>query len=92
MQTQPPLRSEKLDIRISPDAKNILQEAAREKHTTISQFVLDTALSAASEVLTERSRISLNAEQWTAFMEALDAPPRRHPRMERLLKEPTIFD
>jgi uncharacterized protein (DUF1778 family) len=85
-------RSEKIDIRITPDAKNILQEAAREKHTTISQFVLDTALSAASEVLIERSRISLNAEQWTAFMEALDAPPRQHPRMVRLLNEPTILD
>jgi uncharacterized protein (DUF1778 family) len=92
MQTHQSLKSEKIDIRITPDAKNILQEAARERHTTISQFVLDTALSAASEVLAERSRIGLNAEQWTAFMAALDAPPRRHPRMERLLNEPTILD
>jgi uncharacterized protein (DUF1778 family) len=92
MQPQPHLRSEKIDIRITPDAKTILQEAARERHTTISQFVLDTALSAASEVLAERNRIGLNAAQWTLFMQALDAPPRRHPRMERLLNEPTILD
>ena len=92
MQTQPSSRSEKLDIRITPDAKLVLQEAAREKRTTISQFVLDTALSAAGDVLSERSRISLSAESWTAFMEALDTPPKKHPRMERLLNEPTIFD
>jgi uncharacterized protein (DUF1778 family) len=85
-------RSEKLDLRLTPIAKNILQEAAREKHTTVSQFVLDTALTAANEVLIERTRFSLNAEQWTAFMEALDAPPRQHPRMVRLLNEPTILD
>jgi uncharacterized protein (DUF1778 family) len=85
-------RTDKLDIRISPSAKRILQEAARERHTTISQFVIDSALSTAQEILTERTRIGLDAEQWAAFTAALDAPAERHPRMERLLKEPTILD
>src|SRR5207237_4918384 len=71
-------RSDKLDIRISPEAKRILQEAARERHTTISQFVIDSALATANDVLAERNRIGLNSEQWTAFMAALDAPPRSH--------------
>ena len=88
--TQP--RSEKLDIRIAADAKRMLQEAARARHMTISQFVLDSAITAANEVLAERSRIGLGTEEWAAFMEALDAAPRRHPRMERLLNEPTILD
>ena len=44
-------RSDKIDIRISPSAKRILQEAAREQHTTISQFVIDSALSTARELL-----------------------------------------
>ena len=85
-------RSHKLDIRISPEAKRVLQEAARDRHTTISQFVIDSALAAAQEVLTERTRIGLSSEQWTAFMAALDAPPARHSRMERLLREPTVLD
>ena len=90
--TTPSQRSDKLDIRISPEAKRVLQEAARERQTTISQFVIDSALSTAHDVLAERTRIGLNSEQWAAFMAALDAPPQRHPRMERLLKEPTILD
>jgi uncharacterized protein (DUF1778 family) len=85
-------RSDKLDIRISPEAKRILQEAARARHTTISQFVIDSAIAAASEVLAERNRIGLNSDQWTAFMAALDAPPRIHERMRRLLTEPSILD
>jgi uncharacterized protein (DUF1778 family) len=88
----PPSRSEKLDIRITPEAKRLLQEAARERHTTISQFVLDTALGAANDLLAARTRIGLDSEQWQRFMEALDAPPRVHPRMQRLLNEPTILD
>jgi uncharacterized protein (DUF1778 family) len=87
-----PSRSEKLDLRVAPDAKRMLQEAARGRHTTVSQFVLDSAIAAATEVLAERTRISLNSKDWTAFMEALDAPPCKHPRMERLLTESTMLD
>jgi uncharacterized protein (DUF1778 family) len=89
---RPSIRSQKIDIRITPYAKRVLQEAAREKHTTISQFVLDTALNAAQDVLAERNQIVLNAGQWRKFVAALDAPPRSHPRMRRLLNEPTILD
>lgn len=88
----PSNRSEKLDIRVTPEAKQILQQAAKQRHTTISQFVLESALNSASAVLAERTRFSLDAEQWEAFMAALDAPPRPHPRLERLLNEPSILD
>ncbi len=90
--TTPSQRSDKLDIRITPEAKRVLQEAARERQTTISQFVIESALTTAQEVLAERTRIGLDSKQWAAFMAALDAPPQHHPRMERLLKEPTILD
>lgn len=85
-------RSEKLDLRVAPDAKRMLQEAARERHTSLSQFVLDSAIAAATDVLAERTRIALSSEDWAAFMAALDAPPSSHPRMERLLTEPSVFD
>lgn len=88
----PSQRSEKLDIRVTPEAKRLLQEAARQRHTTLSQFVLESALDSAGAVLAERSRLNLSAGQWDAFLAALDAPPRRHPRMERLLNEPTLLD
>jgi uncharacterized protein (DUF1778 family) len=85
-------RTEKLDLRVAPDAKRMLQEAARERHTSLSQFVLDSAIAAATDVLAERTRVALNSEDWAAFMAALDAPPGTHPRMERLLTEPSVFD
>jgi uncharacterized protein (DUF1778 family) len=85
-------RSEKLDIRITSEAKQILQQAAKHRHTTISQFVLESALDSASSLLAERTHLGLNAEQWGEFLAAMDAPPRRHPRMERLLNEPSILD
>jgi uncharacterized protein (DUF1778 family) len=34
----------------------------------------------------------LTADQWSAFVAALDAPPRELPRLRRLFDEPSIFD
>ena len=84
-------RSERLDIRISPSAKRLLQDAADARHKTLSEFVLDTAISAAEKTLADRRLWQLNAEQWSEFMEKLDAPPHRHPRLEKLLREPSVF-
>jgi uncharacterized protein (DUF1778 family) len=85
-------RSEKLDLRLTPAAKQKLYSAAAAAHRSVSDFVLESALARADETLADRQRFGLDAEQWAAFMSALDAPPRRHERMERLLNEPSIFD
>lgn len=86
------IRSEKLDLRLTLAAKQKLYSAAAAAHRSVSDFVLESALTRADETLADRQHFGLDAEQWTAFMSALDAPPRRHERMERLLNEPSIFD
>lgn len=85
-------RTTKLDLRLSPEAKARLRAAAQERQQSVSQFVLTSALVRADETLAERQRFSLDAEHWTAFMVALDAPPRPLPRLERLFREPTPFE
>jgi uncharacterized protein (DUF1778 family) len=86
------IRTTKLDLRLSVDAKRALSEAARVSHTTVSQFVLESALARAEETLVERQRFELDAPRWSAFMAALDAPARDVPRLRRLFEEPTPFD
>ena len=85
-------RSEKLDLRLTRDAKRALRAAAAVAHRSVSEFVLESALSRADEALADRRTFGLNATQWKAFMAALDAPPRPLPRLERLLKELGFFD
>lgn len=85
-------RSEKLDLRLTAQDKRILQEAATTERRSVTEFVLHSALTRAEDVLAEQRAIRLNAEQWKAFIEALDSPPQRHVRLERLLKEPSVFD
>jgi uncharacterized protein (DUF1778 family) len=85
-------RSEKLDFRITPEAKAALYAAARVKSRSLSEFVLESALARADETLAERNRFGLNAEQWEAFQVALNAEPRSLPNVARLLREPGVFD
>ena len=85
-------RTTKLDPRLSPQAKQMLSAAARASNRSVSQFVLDSALARAQETLPDRTRFDLDAEQWQAFLAALDAPPRDNARLRRLLREPSPFE
>lgn len=87
-----PARSQKLDLRLTPDAKTALQAAAAASNLSVSEFVLESALARADEALADRRSFGLNAAQWKVFMAALDAPSRPLPRLKRLLKEPGFFD
>jgi uncharacterized protein (DUF1778 family) len=85
-------RAEKLDLRLTPSAKRTLQIAARAARRSVSEFVLESALSRAEETLPDRQRFGLNATQWAAFQAALDAPPQPAPRLAKLLKKPSVFE
>jgi uncharacterized protein (DUF1778 family) len=85
-------RSEKLDLRLTRQAKSKLKAAAATSRCSVSEFVLQSALARADEALADRRIFSLNDAQWKAFLAALDAPPRPLPRLKRLFKEPGFFD
>lgn len=92
MTIQRSTRTEKLDLRLSKSAKQTLQAAATFARKSVSEFVLETALSEAEERLADRKIFSLNEKKWEAFIAALDAPPQRKPRLERLFRESSVFD
>jgi uncharacterized protein (DUF1778 family) len=84
--------TEKLDLRLTPAAKQTLLLAAEISRQSLSDFVLRSALARADEVLADRGIVRLNDEQWTAFVAALDSRPKPRPRLRRLLNQPTILD
>ena len=85
-------RTEKLDVRVSPSAKAKLQAAASAAHRSVSDFVMESALSRAEEALADRRIFGLDAEKWAAFQAALDAPPHPLTRLQALLDKPGYFD
>ncbi len=85
-------RSEKLDLRLTSDAKRVLNAAARASRRSVSDFVLESALARAQEALPDRQRFGLNADEWQAFLAALEAPARPLANLGRLLTERSVFE
>lgn len=85
-------RTEKLDLRLSSAAKQALQAAAAAERRSVSEFVLDSALSRAEEMLASRRHFGLNTDKWRAFQAALDAEPRDLPRIKKLFAKRSVLE
>jgi uncharacterized protein (DUF1778 family) len=77
--------SERVALRMTEAAKRMLQTAASVSNKTLTEFLLDSGLSAALEILADRRVFQLADKDWDAFMAALAPPPRDNPRLRKLL-------
>lgn len=76
-------KTERLELRISPDVKSEIETAAQLSHVSVSQFIADSAMQRAETIISEHSRIKLTEESWNAVMEALENPPAPDERLRR---------
>jgi len=85
-------KTERIDVRVSPTAKDTLQMAAAQVNKTVSQFLLDAGMTAAAETLEDRRSFVLTGRRWDQFLKILDRPPRVKPRLARLLAERSVLE
>jgi len=78
-------KEERLQIRVGPAEKALLERAAAASHLNMSAFVVQAAASKAEEVLAERSRIRLSAQASASFTEALERPAKVNDRLAKAL-------
>jgi uncharacterized protein (DUF1778 family) len=78
-------KDERLQIRVDPNDKALLERAAAASHLNVSAFVLAAAASKAEEVLAERQSIQLNPQAAAAFSEALERPASVNDRLAQAL-------
>ena len=84
-QARPP-RRDTLNIRIKADERGLIDRAAELAGKTRTDFVLEAARRAAVEMLTERTLFTVDAETFTRFAEALDAPPRPNATLRQTMQ------
>lgn len=81
----------RLQIRVDPDEKRLLERAAEASHLSVSAFVLQSAAAQAAEILADRPLIELGAEAAEAFATALDEPATANERLASALQRPRRF-
>jgi uncharacterized protein (DUF1778 family) len=68
-------RGARLEARISPTQKSVLQRAAALSGRTLSEFVVASAQDAAAKVIHDHELIRLSRAEQTAFVKVLLSPP-----------------
>ena len=68
------LKQERLNIRCDRHAKQMLDKAAGYAHVSVSEFVLAHALASAEQLIQSQESITLGADDFRAFLAALDQP------------------
>lgn len=84
-------KEQRLQIRVDPDDKALLERAAAASHLNVSAFVVQAAAAKAEEILAERSSIRLSSEAAAAFSEALERPAEVNDRLAQALRRKRKF-
>ena len=88
----PEARSERVDLRMTRAAKQTLQRAAAVSNKSLTEFLLDTGLNAALDALADRRVFQLDEKRWAKFMRELAKPPKKNPRLRKLLSRKPAWD
>jgi uncharacterized protein (DUF1778 family) len=72
---------ERIDLRTSPEIKELIVRAATTTGMSVSAFLLGTAQERARQILAETETITLTAKDWAAFAQALDHANQARPKL-----------
>jgi uncharacterized protein (DUF1778 family) len=84
-------RDARINVRASARQEQIIRAAAAATDTTVTEFVLGTAVAQAEKVLADRRYFLADDEQWAALEELLSLPVPATPRLAALLARPDFF-
>ena len=85
-------KEHRIHLRASERDVSTISRAAAFAGVSISAFILESAAERAERTLADQTHFVLSGEQWQAFIDALDQPARHLPRLERLLREPSVLE
>lgn len=85
-------KSERIEIRTTPNTKALLQRAAASSRKDVTEFLLEAGIIAAEDALIDRRMFRLDEQRWRTFQDILDRPVVDKPRLARLLAEKSVLE
>ena len=87
-----PTASTNLHLRIAPQKKRLLQQAAKVTHaSTLTEYVVSSALRQAERDLLERRTFVMKTDDWDTFHRLLESPARVVPALKNLARAGDVF-
>ncbi len=78
------VRNERIDIRAKAEVKAVIERAAQLKHTSVSAYLLDSALEKATADLRAAESLILGDADRDRFFAALENPPEPNEALRKL--------
>ena len=85
-------RSQRINLRTSDRQEQVLRRAAIATESTMTDFILSSAVQQAERVLADRRWFMVDDEQWSELQRLLDAPLPSTARFEALAARPSPFN
>lgn len=85
------MRRTTLNIRTTTETKYLLQRAADMLGTTVSGFLLNSAMEKAHDIIQEQKHFFLDESRWDIFCTKLDCKPSKNQKLHALLNDQGIF-
>ena len=86
MSTLPNPQSARLDFRVSPEHKSLIERAASAQGQTVSSFAISTLLKAAEEAIRGETTRTLSARDAQTFLAMLEAPGKPNAALKAAAK------
>lgn len=80
----------RLDLRLAPVVKDLLQRAASAENKNVSDFVADHMFSVSKKVLLDQRIFAMNDQDWHQFNTALDREDNSNSSLEALFSRESI--
>lgn len=87
----PATKSSRINLRVTEHQESVLRRAAETEDSTLSDFVLGSAVEQAEKVLADRRWFEVDSETYAKFVDALDRKPRTE-KLAELFARPAVFD
>jgi uncharacterized protein (DUF1778 family) len=76
-------KAERMEVRLTQATKSLLTHAAHVRHTTVSEFLISSAVRAAEDVLISPRVFEVGTEHgWKTLADLLDQAPQATPNPE----------
>lgn len=86
-----PLKSARLELRVTADQKETIEEAAAIEGRTVTDFSASVLVERAQEVIERERRLRVDAVRFDAFIEVMERPPRTVEGLRELLRRESVF-
>lgn len=85
-------KDRRFQLRATAREETLIKAAAERQGVNVTDFILSAAREKAQETLGDQTRFVLNQKQWKHFMDALDRPSQKKPRLRKLFTESHVAE